>query len=189
MQIENEFDVAAPVEQVWQYMLDVPRMAPCLPGAELTEELGNGAYKGQLTTKLGPVSLRFAGEAKITEQDDAAKRIVIDASGSEQKGQGQASMKATTTMQSSGNGTRVNVSQDLTLSGAAAQYGSKGMIQDVTGQIMRQFADCIQDNIGRAGRGEAARAAAPAKGISVGFKAMLASIKRFFRQLFGGGSR
>lgn len=189
MQIENEFDVAAPVDQVWQYMLDVPRMAPCLPGAELTQDLGNGAYKGQVTTKMGPLSLRFAGEAKILEQDEAAKRIVIDASGSEQKGQGQANMKATTTMHSAGSGTRVKVNQDLQLSGAAAQYGSKGMIQDVASQLMRSFGDCLQDNIGRARRGEAIRSAGEMKGFTVGLQAMLAAIKRFFRQLFGGGKK
>ncbi len=186
MLIENEFEVAAPVEQVWDYMLDVPRIVPCLPGAELTEVVGDGTYKGRVTTKMGPVSLRFAGTAKIVEQDIAAKRVVLNASGSEEKGKGQASMSVTSTMTSSGRGTRVKVSQDLQLSGAAAQFG-RGMVQDVTNMLMRSFADCLQENIGRASRGEAAtQTAAPVQGFSVGFKAAIMALKRFFRQLFGG---
>jgi len=189
MLIENEFEVAAPLEQVWRHMLDVPRIAPCMPGAELTEVLGDGTYKGRVTTKMGPVSLRFAGTAKIVERDEAAKRLVVHATGSEEKGKGQANMSMTATLAPTGAGrTRVKVAQDLQLSGAAAQYG-RGMIQDVTSVLMRSFADCIADDIGRASRGEApAAAAAPVKGLRVGIKAMVMAIKRFFRRLFGGGA-
>jgi carbon monoxide dehydrogenase subunit G len=185
--IENDIDVAAPVDQVWNYMLDVPRMAPCIPGAEITEVLGDGKYKGRVTTKMGPVSLRFLGDAEIVEQNQAGKRIVMKASGSEEKGKGQANMTMTTTLQSAGSGTRVKVSQDLELSGAAAQYG-RGMIQDVTATLMRSFATCIQQDIGRASRGEAREGgAAPMKGFSVGMGAMMMALKRFFRRLFGMG--
>ena len=88
MLIENKFEVAAPVDEVWKYITDVPRLAPCLPGAELTEVVGDGTYKGKVTTKMGPVSLRFAGTAQIVEQDEAARRMVLNASGSEEKGKG-----------------------------------------------------------------------------------------------------
>ena len=188
MLIENEFEVAAPVEQVWQHMLDVPRIAPCMPGAELTEVMSDGTYKGRVTTKMGPVSLRFSGTAKIVERDDAAKRFVVQASGSEEKGKGQANMSVTTTLAPSGRGTRVKVAQDLQLSGAAAQYG-RGMVADVSSVLMRSFADCLEADIGRASRGEAPGASgAPVKGFSVGFQAMVMAIKRFFRRLFGGGA-
>ncbi|MQA13930.1 MAG: carbon monoxide dehydrogenase [Pseudonocardiaceae bacterium] len=187
MLIENEIDVAAPVEQVWNYMLDVPRMAPCIPGAEITEDSGGGTYKGRVTTKMGPVTMKFAGTAEIVEQDQAGKRIVMDASGSEEKGKGQANMKMTSTLASSGNGTRLKVSQDLQLSGAAAQYG-RGMIQDVTNVLMRDFAKCLQDNIGKAGRGEAPAATKPASGFSIGMQAMVTALKRFFGRIFGKGS-
>lgn len=189
MLIENDIEVAAPVDQVWNYMLDVPRMAPCIPGAEITEDLGDGKYKGRVTTKMGPVSLRFLGDAEIVEQDQSSKRIVMKAAGSEEKGKGQANMTMTTTLQSSGSGTRIKVAQDLDLSGAAAQYG-RGMIQDVTGTLMKSFADCVQEDVGRASRGEsrAEGSAKPMSGLSIGMQSMMTALKRFFRRLFGGGA-
>ncbi|HEU0087367.1 MAG TPA: SRPBCC family protein [Pseudonocardiaceae bacterium] len=189
MLIENEFEVAAPLEQVWRHLQDVPRIAPCLPGAELTESSGD-VFKGRVTTKMGPVSLRFSGTAQIVERDEAAKRIVMNCSGSEEKGKGQANMSVTSTMVPSGNGTRVKVSQDLQLSGAAAQFG-RGMVQDVTAVIMKNFANCIQDDIGRAARGEgpAQRQAVPVKGFSVAVQAAVTALKRFFRRIFGGGTK
>ncbi len=188
MLIENDIDVAAPVDQVWTYMLDVPRMAPCIPGAEITDVLGGGKYKGRVTTKMGPVSLRFLGDAEIVEQDQGSRRIVMKASGSEEKGKGQANMTMTTRLQPSGSGTRISVSQDLELSGAAAQYG-RGMIQDVTSTLMRSFADCVQHDVGRAARGEARAegSAKPMSGFSVGFQSMMTALKRFFRRFVGGG--
>lgn len=189
MLIENDIEVAAPVDEVWNYMLDVPRMAPCIPGAEITEDLGGGKYKGRVTTKMGPVSLRFLGDAEIVEQDQSSKRIVMKAAGSEEKGKGQANMTMTTTLQSSGSGTRIKVAQDLDLSGAAAQYG-RGMIQDVTGTLMKSFADCVQEDVGRASRGEsrAEGSAKPMSGLSIGMQSMMTALKRFFRRLFGGGA-
>ena len=92
MLVESEFEVAAPLEQVWKHMQDVPRIAPCLPGAELIDVNGD-VYKGRVTTKMGPVKLQFLGTAKIVQRDESAKRIVMDASGSEEKGKGQATMK------------------------------------------------------------------------------------------------
>lgn len=189
MLIENEFEVAAPLDQVWRHLQDIPRIAPCLPGAELTEASGN-VFKGRVTTKMGPVSLRFNGTAQIVERDEAAKRIVMNASGSEEKGKGQANMSVTSTMVPSGSGTRVKVSQDVQLSGAAAQFG-RGMVQDVASVLMKSFANCIQDDIGRAARGEApvARQAAPVKGFSIAIQATMTALKRFFRRIFGGGAK
>jgi carbon monoxide dehydrogenase subunit G len=181
MLIENEFDVAAPLEQVWQYLLDVPRLAPCMPGATLTEVVDDNTFKGQVTAKMGPVSLGFTGTAQIVERDEAGRRIVIRATGSEQKGKGQANMVVTSTLVRSGSGTRVKVAQDLQISGALAQYG-RGMISDVTTMLMKSFADCLQANIDGANRGEAPAqvAAAPVKGLRVGIKAVLMALKRLF---------
>jgi uncharacterized protein len=188
--IENDIEVEAPVDQVWKYMLDVPRMAPCIPGAEITEELGDNKYKGRVTTKMGPVSLRFAGDAEIVEQDESAKKIVMKASGSEEKGKGQASMTMTSILKSSGNGTRIQVSQDLDLSGAAAQYG-RGMIQDVTSTLMKSFASCIQEDVGAASRGEEraqGATAKPMRGFSIGLQAAMTALKRFWGRFFGRGA-
>lgn len=188
MLIENEIEVAAPIEDVWNYMLDVQRMSHCMPGAELTEVVNQNTFKGRVLTKLGPVSLTFNGTAQIVERDESARRIVVKATGAEAKGKGQAELTVTSTMQSTGSGTRIKVSQDLTLTGAAAQYG-RGMIQDVAGVLMKQFADCIQQDIGRARRGEGPvqGATAPVQGMSVGVQAAKSAAKRFGKRLFGGG--
>lgn len=190
MLIEDEFEVAAPVDRVWQHMVDIPRIVPCLPGAELTDDPGDGTYKGMVTTKLGPVSLRFAGTAEIVERDDDARRVVLNAVGSEQKGKGRAKMSVTSTMSSTGtDATLVVVSQDLQLSGAAAQYG-RGMVADVSTTLMREFADCIRSDITATERGEqpVQHRPAPVSGASLGFRAAWMGIKRFFRRLFGGGT-
>jgi carbon monoxide dehydrogenase subunit G len=187
MLIESEFEVAAPLEKVWKHMQDVPRIAPCLPGAELIDVNGD-VYKGRVTTKMGPVSLKFSGTAQIVLRDEVGKRIVMNASGSEEKGKGQATMSVTSTMVPSGAGTRVKVAQDLQLSGAAAQFG-RGMVQDVTSVIMKSFAKCIADDIGREARGEAPaqRDAVPVKGFSIAMQATITALKRFFGRLFGRG--
>jgi len=191
MLIENEFEVAAPVEKVWTYLLDVPKLVPCLPGAEFIGDDGHGTYEGRVTTKMGPVSLRFAGKAKILEADAVARRIVMQGSGSEEKGKGTAAMTVTSTLVAAGRGTKVTVAQDLQVSGAAAQFG-RGMIADVTSVLMKSFADCLQYNIDAESRGEspgAHRAAAPASGFGIGLKAALMALKRVFGRLFGAGSK
>ena len=191
MLIKNEFEVAEPVEKVWQFFDNIPQVAACLPGAELTEELGGDKYKGKVAVRMGPVRLQFAGTADITERDEAAKRVVVHASGADEKGRGQASMVVTATLTRAGpgnRGTKVGVSQDLQLSGAAAQYG-RGMISDVTAVLMRDFSANMQNRIERLDRGEsaeqiAAAAATPAKGLTLGMRAALMALSRVFRRFF-----
>src|SRR5215831_14356038 len=131
MLIKNEFEVAEPVEKVWRFFDDIPQVAACLPGAELTEDLGGDKYRGKVAVRMGPVRLQFAGTADITARDEQAKRIVVNASGAEERGRGQASMVVTAQLTPAGRGTKVRVTQDLQLAGAAAQYG-RGMISDVS---------------------------------------------------------
>ena len=188
MLIKNEFEVAEPVEKVWQFFENIPQVAACLPGAELTEDLGDEKYKGKVAVRMGPVRLQFAGTADITERDEAAKRVVVHASGADEKGRGQASMVVTATLARAGRGTKVGVTQDLQLSGAAAQYG-RGMIADVTAVLMRDFSANMQDRIERIERGEsaeqiAATAATPAKGFTLGLRAALMALSRVFRRFF-----
>ena len=188
MLIKNEFEVAEPVEKVWQFFENIPQVAACLPGAELTEDLGDDKYKGKVAVRMGPVRLQFAGTADITERDEAAKRVVVHASGADEKGRGQASMVVTATLARAGRGTKVGVAQDLQLSGAAAQYG-RGMIADVTAVLMRDFSANMQDRIERIERGEsaeqiAAAAATPAKGFTLGLRAALMALTRVFRRFF-----
>jgi carbon monoxide dehydrogenase subunit G len=186
MLISNGFEVAQPVDKVWRFFDDVPNVAVCLPGAAITDDLGDEKYQGTVSVRMGPVSLRFGGVAEITERDVAAKRLVVRAHGAEQKGKGQASMVVTATLHAAGRGTKVDVTQDLQLSGAAAQYG-RGMIADVTSVLMRDFATNLQSGIGRLERGESlapAAHAAPAKGFTVGLRAALLALKRVFRRFF-----
>jgi len=188
MLIKNEFEVAEPVEKVWQFFENIPQVAACLPGAELTEDLGDDKYKGKVAVRMGPVRLQFAGTADITERDEAAKRVVVHASGADEKGRGQASMVVTATLARAGRGTKVGVIQDLQLSGAAAQYG-RGMIADVTAVLMRDFSSNMQDRIGRLDRGEsaeqiAAAGATPARGFTLGMRAALMALSRVFRRFF-----
>ena len=188
MLIKNDFEVAQPVEKVWNFFGDIPQVATCLPGAELTEDLGGEKYKGQVAVRMGPVRMLFAGTAEIAERDDAAKRLVLNAAGAEAKGRGQASMVVTATLVRSGRGTKVNVTQDLQLSGAAAQYG-RGMISDVTSVLMRDFATTMQDRIERVERGEsaeqiAASGASSASGLALGLRAAVMALSRVFRRFF-----
>jgi len=185
MLITTDFEVAAPLEKVWRFFDDIPAVAACLPGAELTRELGEDSYEGRVSVRMGPVKLRFAGTAQITERDDEAKRVVVKASGAEEKGKGQAEMLVTATLTSGGRGTRVAVTQDLQLSGAAAQYG-RGMISDVTAVLMGDFSANLQDRIARLERGEAVgtQAASPAQGFTVAWRATMLALSRVFRRFF-----
>jgi carbon monoxide dehydrogenase subunit G len=186
MLIKNDFEVAEPVDRVWRFFQDIPQVAACLPGAELTDDLGDDSYQGTVAVRMGPVRLQFAGTAKITERDEAARRIVVHASGADQKGRGQASMVVTAALASAPGGTRVGVTQDLQLSGAAAQYG-RGMIGDVTAVLMRDFSANLQRRIDAAERGESPdglAAARPAGGLTIGLRAALMALRRVFRRFF-----
>lgn len=186
MLIKSDFEVAQPVDKVWSFFDDIPQVAACLPGAELTEDLGDDKFGGRVAVRMGPVKLRFAGTAHILERDDPGKRIVVQASGAEEKGKGQAEMLVTATLVRAGSGTKVDVTQDLQLSGAAAQYG-RGMIADVTSVLMRDFSANLQDRIARAERGEALgteSGATPAQGFTVARRAMMLALRRVFARFF-----
>ncbi len=189
MLITNEFEVAEPVDQVWQFFQNIPQVAACLPGAQLTEDLGDDKYKGTVAVRMGPVRLQFAGIADITERDEAGKKLTVHASGADEKGRGQANMVVTATLARTNRGTtKVGVVQDLQLSGAAAQYG-RGMISDVSAILMRDFATNMQGRIERLNLGEspdqiAATSATPARGFTLGLRAAMLALTRVFRRFF-----
>jgi hypothetical protein len=188
--ITSDFEVAEPVEKVWGFFGNIPQVASCLPGAELTKDLGDDKYEGRVAIRMGPVRLQFTGTADITERDEAAKRLVVHASGADERGRGQAAMVVGATLTPKGRGTKVAVTQDLQLSGAAAQYG-RGMIADVSAILIRDFSATMQDRIERLERGETAdQIAAAGNGGSVqGFRiavqaarmALMRVFARFFR--------
>ncbi len=184
MLIKQDFEVAQPVAKVWEFFGDIPRVASCLPGATLTEDLGDDKYGGQVAVRMGPVKLQFAGTAQITERDEAAKRLAVHATGAEQRGRGQAAMDVTAVLSQAGRGTKVAVTQDLQLAGAAAQYG-RGMISDVTAVLMRDFATNLANQIAAAERGETAvQTASAAGGFAIGLRAARMALSRVFRRFF-----
>jgi carbon monoxide dehydrogenase subunit G len=151
MEFENRFEVPLPPDQAWKLLLDVPRIAPCLPGAELTEALGENRYKGKVSVKLGPVALSFNGTAQLSDIDEAAHTARIQASGNDTKGRGNASAKVSFRLEPSANGSLIVVRTDLTLAGMVAQYGrGAGMIQTIADQLIGQFVVALKTQLARA---------------------------------------
>jgi len=186
MQIKNSFEVAQPVDKVWRFFDDIPQVAACLPGTKLTDDLGGNRYRGTVAIRMGPVKLQFAGTAEIRERDDAARRLVVDAAGSDERGRGQAAMSGTASLSPAHGGTRVDVDLDLQLSGAAAQYG-RGMINDVTAILMSDFATSMQRRIEAVDKGldpDRVGAARPASGFAIGLRAMRLALGRVFARFF-----
>lgn len=186
MLIESSIDVAQPIDKVWAFCQDIPQVAACLPGAELTDEIGPDEYAGRVAISMGPVKMQFAGTAQVTKRDEANKTIVVDAAGSDEKGQAQANLGLTVQLQPSGDGTTLDVTQDIQLSGAAAQYG-RGMIGDVSQVLMRDFASNVQARLDALDRGVAAdqlQGAQSASGFLIGLRAAWMALKRVARRFF-----
>jgi carbon monoxide dehydrogenase subunit G len=194
VRIENEFTVPAPVDRVWAYLLDVERVALCMPGAELTETVDDHTWRGKVNMRLGPVSLSFAGTVAMSERDDDTHRAVLSAKGMEQKGKGAANASVTSWLEPGDGQTTVKMIAEIQLTGAVAQL-SRGLLPEVSKKLTAQFADCLEatlraESAGGAPEGEAAPAAAPAgakpiSGISLGLSAIWAAVGRFFARLFG----
>jgi len=147
MKLNNEFTVDVPVEDVWNVLLDLERITPCLPGASLTEETGEREYDGAMKVKLGPVTQQYKGTVKIQEADESAHRAVLRADGKDARGQGTASATITSTLHEEGNGsTRVSVETDMQITGRAAQFG-QGIQQQVSEKLLGRFADCLEEEI------------------------------------------
>jgi uncharacterized protein len=146
VQIENRFTVPTPPETLWATLLDVERIAPCMPGAELTETVDDHTWKGKVLMKLGPVSLSFAGTVTIEERDDDAHRIRLRAKGMEQKGKGAANATITSWLEPDGGETAVNMVADIQLTGAVAQL-SRGLLPEVSRRLTDQFAACLRETM------------------------------------------
>ena len=199
MQLENQFAVDLPPTEAWDVLLDIERIAPCMPGAELTEIVDGRTYRGKVSVRLGPVALTFEGIAKFEEIDEASHHVWLSARGADPKGRGGAEAKVSFALDADGDDTRVNIHTDLQLSGSVAQYGrGAGMISDLASQLIGQFAKNLDAQLTAKG-GEPASvsdestdatnaasvertAAAPISGISLGLRVLWIAIKR----LFGG---
>lgn len=199
MKLENSFEVPAPPDLVWAYLIDVERVVPCMPGAELTEVVDETTWKGEVRVTLGPVSLTYKGTVDVQERDDEARAMKMRAKGTEATGKGMAQATVTSTVMASDDGSRVEILTDLVITGAAAQFG-RGMVADVSQRFTDEFAECLsrrmagpQDEGAEGAEGEAGASPAtkPISGIRVGLWALWRAVVRFFRRIWkaltGGG--
>jgi len=145
MEFDNSFDVPLSPAKAWKVLMDIPGIAPCMPGAELTEIVDPQNYKGKISVRLGPVALTFAGRVEFDSIDDANHSARVKAQGSDAKGRGGANATAAFRIEPAGSGSKVMIHTDLMLSGAVAQYGrGVGMIQATAAQIINQFASNLR---------------------------------------------
>lgn len=184
MKLENSFDVPAPPEQAWALLMDVPRIIPCMPGATLDETVDDEHWKATMAVKLGPISLSFKTDVAREETDEAARRATLSAKAREARGRGNASATIVSSLMPQNGGTKVGIVTDLQLAGAVAQYG-RGLVEDVSTQLVGQFADCLKKQLA-AGPSEAAAAVAaqsrPVGGLRLGLGALWRSLLRLFRR-------
>ena len=197
MKLEQSFEVRAPLERVWETLIDVERVAPCLPGAEITEAGEDGSYRGTFSVRLGPTTAAYRGELRMEELDESARRVVMRATGQDKRGQGTANATIVSVMREEGEVTRVDVETDFTITGRLARFGRGGMMQDISNRLLREFATCLQNKIeappaaeppildavvaatpeGAASMPPATR---PVGGFSLFFRALLDRLRRLF---------
>jgi carbon monoxide dehydrogenase subunit G len=147
VKLEHSFKVVAPIERVWDRLIDVEQVAPCLPGAEISEVGEDGTYRGTFSVRLGPTTAAYRGQLAIEEADEARRRVVMRASGQDKRGQGSAKATIVSTMREDAGTTTVEVETDFTLTGKLARFGRGGMIEDISNRLLRDFSDCLQKTI------------------------------------------
>jgi carbon monoxide dehydrogenase subunit G len=163
MKFDNSFTVPVPPDEAWPLLLDVEAIAPCLPGAEITETLGPQKFRGRARVKIGPVQLSFEGVAEIVDIDDAARTARVIARGAEGRGRGNASATVDFALRADPAGSRVNVATDVSLAGAVAQYGrGAGLLKFVADELIGQFAKNLKPRSGPPPAGKASPRPRPA---------------------------
>lgn len=167
MRIEQSVEVDAPVKQVWEFVSDVPRVAPCMPGAKLTKVVDDRTYEGTVVVKLGPIRMTYKGTVVVEDMDDASHSAKMSASGRDVKGAGTARAQVEARLEPvSDQVTRIQVASDVQLTGKVASFG-RGAVQDVANRLFGQFAECLRDTLHAepaAGTGDAPAEAAAASG-------------------------
>ena len=186
MKITEVIDVDRSIEQVWELFEDVPSLAGCLPGAELTDDMGDGVFAGKVGVKLGPMTANFEGEAAVTS-DATTHTGSVKGKGMDKMGGSVGQVNVTYELVSRNDGgTTVKVDAEVLLSGAAAQFGRTGLIKEMSSRLIGEFVTCIEAKLAAATAEEAAEIKADeVKGFSLLFASVLAGITRFFKRLFG----
>ncbi len=186
MKIEESFSVARDLEEVWGLFQDVERLAECLPGAELTGRTDDGGYEGKVTVKLGPMTATFEGSATV-ETDEANRTGTVKGRGVDRRGGSQGRVEMRYALVPVDGGTEVRVDADVTLSGAAAQFGRTGLIKEMSRRLIGEFVDCIETKLAAATPEEAAAVSAgEVRGLSLLWSSLWATVVRWLRRLFGG---
>lgn len=162
MKLRNEFSIGAPIDQTWDMLLDIQRVAQCLPGAKIEPADGDGVYRGQMKVRLGPMTVEYQGTARLGDVDEDEHVATIDVKGKEARGQGTASATITNSVAPEGDRTKVVVETDLNVTGRPAQFG-RGIMEDVATSMMKQFATRLEEEI-KSGRGAASAQAANGAG-------------------------
>src|SRR5262245_64519327 len=157
VKIEDQFRVDVPIEEAWRVLLDVERIAPCMPGAQL-QEIEGDEYRGVVKVKVGPITAQYKGAARIIEADESTRRIVLKGEGRDTRRQGNASATVTVVLAAAGAGTQVSVDTDLNVTGKVAQFG-RGVMADVSSKLLGQFVACLESNV-LSGNGSSSEAAA-----------------------------
>ena len=174
MKLSNAFEVTASPERTWSLLNDVPRVVPCMPGAELTRVVDENRWEATLHVKLGPISLQFLADVTRDEVDEAERRVLLTAKAREARNRGSADARLTSTVAAGGTGSQVEIVTDLTLRGAVAQYG-RGVVPEIAGRLTRQFADCLQRQLEQDAPVPAERPE-PVRGLRLGLAAVWRSI-------------
>ncbi|HEX9643875.1 MAG TPA: SRPBCC family protein [Acidimicrobiia bacterium] len=185
MKITEVITVERSPDAVWELFQDVPELALCMPGAELTEDRGDGTYAGKVSVKLGPLTATFEGEARVSS-DHADRTGTVDGTGVDRRGGSRGQVKVAYAIERSDGGARVTVDADVTLSGAAAQFGRTGLIKEMSSRLIDQFVHCIEAKLGATTEAEAAQVKAPeVRGVSLFLASLFAQVGRFFKRVFG----
>ena len=148
MIVKTQFAVDAPLDVVWRYLLDIPKIAHCVPGAQLTEVIDEKTYGGKIGVKVGPIDVGYRGRIFLEHVDESSHTVQARAEGAEVRGRGGASATITSTMDTDAAGkTVVTMETDLGVSGIVAQFGRSGMIQDISQRIAQRFAACLEQEL------------------------------------------
>jgi carbon monoxide dehydrogenase subunit G len=147
MKLEQSFEVAAPIDQVWHALNDLERVAPCLPGAAITDHDEDGTYHGTFQVKLGPTTASYRGTIKIESADESTHTATLKARGTDKRGQGGANATIVNTLSEHDGGTTVEAVTDFTITGRLARFGRGGMMEDISNRLMRDFATCLSSRL------------------------------------------
>ncbi len=184
MKLQNSFEIPLAPPDAWDVLLDIERIAPCLPGAEITEVIDEKTYKGRVSLRLGPVALSFDGKATFEDIDEAAHRARVKAQGMDTKGRGGANAEVEFLIEATERGSKVLIETDLNLSGSIAQYGrGVGIIEDVSTQLIGMFADNLRRQLTETTTettAETPAAAKPISGLTLMFRVLWNAVKRMF---------